>query len=147
MPNLCSQQIVAAPPTNAVPEIENALLAVTVDRKVPISKYWSIVPTSTEFAKKYSVFNKDKTFDSLEMLDKALRASNLLLLVDGSRQRPIKAADDTSAYVAEVIVDMVDADGIPSYIVIAADDCYKCYDETIIAFTFIIHKDMHDMLL
>ena len=81
------------------------------------------------------------------MLDKALRASNLLLLVDGSRQRPIKAADDTSAYVAEVIVDMVDADGIPSYIVIAADDCYKCYDETIIAFTFIIHKDMHDMLL
>ena len=145
-----SQHIEAATSSSVMPEIGIAPLVVTADRRVPISKYSSIVTTSAEIAKKFCVSNKDKTFESLDMLDKALRASNLLSLVDGARKRPTKAADNTSGYVADVIVDTVNADGMPSYIVIASDDCYKYYDETIIAFTFMmsmIHKDMHHMQL
>ena len=44
----------------------------------------------------------------------------------------------------------VDDGGKPSYIVAAADDCYKYYKESIVAFTFMmsmIHKDMHHLLL
>ena len=150
MPNLIKQRLVAALSSIAYPEVENAPQAVTADCRVPISKYCSIVPTSTEIAKKYSVSRKDKNFDNLDMVDKALRASNLLSLVDGSRKRLIKAADNKSGCLTGAIVDTVDADSMPSYIVIAADDCYKYYDETIIAFTFklsMIDKDMHHMLL
>ena len=94
--------------------------------------------------------HKDKSFENLEMLDKALRASNLLSLVDGSRKRPTQTDDNTSGYIAEAIVNTVDSGGLPSYIVIAADDCYKYYEESIIAFTFMmsmVHKDMHHLLL
>ena len=138
-----SHQIVTAPVSIVMPETEIAPLNVTADRRVPVSKYFSVVITSTDIA-------KDKSVDNLEMLEKALRASNLLSLVDGSRKRPTHTADNTSGYIAEAIVHTVDSDGIPSYIVIAADDCYKYYDETIITFTFLmsmVHKDMHHMLL
>ena len=67
-------------------ETRNAQPTVTADRRVKVSKYCSIVPTSTKIAKKHSVSSKDKDFDNIDMLDKALRASNLLSLVDGSRR-------------------------------------------------------------
>ena len=38
--------------------------------------------TSTEIAKKHRVSNKNKYFDNLDMLDKVLRAFNLLSPVD-----------------------------------------------------------------
>lgn len=123
LPMLYSQHIDAAPLSSVMPEIENAPLVVTADRRVPISKYCSIVQTSTEIAKRHLVSHKDKSFDNLDMLDKALRASNFLSLVDGIRKRPTKAVDNTSGYVAEAIVEIVDADGMPSYIVITTDDC------------------------
>ena len=44
----------------------------------------------------------------------------------------------------------IEADGSNSYIVIAEDDCYKFYAESIIAFTFMLsmtNKDMHHMLM
>ena len=120
---LYSQHIDAAPLSSVMPEIENAPLVVAADRRVPISKYCSIVQTSTEIAKRHLVSHKDKSFDNLNMLNKALRASNLLSLVDRTRKRPTKAVDNTSGYVAEAIVETIDADGMPSYIVITADDC------------------------
>ena len=52
----------------------------TADRRVTISKYSSIVPTSTEIAKKFCVSNKDKNIESLDMLHKAFRASNFLAI-------------------------------------------------------------------
>ena len=84
--DLRSQQIVEASPTIPSVDIRNAPSTVMMDRRVPISKYCSIVPTSTEIAQKTSVSNKDKLFDNIDMFDKALRASNLLSLVDGSRK-------------------------------------------------------------
>ena len=70
--DLRSQQIVEAPSTNNPVEIRNATSTVMMDRRVPISKYLGIAPTSTEIAKKTSVSAKDKTFDNLDMLEKAL---------------------------------------------------------------------------
>ena len=63
---LYSQHIDAAPLSSVMPELENAPLVVTADRRVPISKYCSIVQTSTEITKKHLVSHKDKSFDNLE---------------------------------------------------------------------------------
>ena len=79
-----------------------------------------------------------------------LLASNLLSLVDGSRKRPTPTADNMTGYLADALIMTVDAGGLPSYIVAAADDCYKYYKESIVAFTFMmsmVHKDMHHLLL
>ena len=112
--------------------------------------YFSIVTTSSEIAKKFIVSHKDKNFENLKMLDKALRASELLSLVDGSRLRPSSTTDNTTGYKADSLIMTVDAGGMPSYIVAAADDCYKYHKESIVAFTFMlsmVHKDMHHLLL
>ena len=83
-----TQHIMAASSNITSVKSGNARPTVMADRRVKISKYCSIVPTSTEIAKKYSVSSKDKDFDNIDMLAKALRASNLLSLVDGSRRKP-----------------------------------------------------------
>ena len=73
--NLIIQQVIAASSDINSTESRNATSTVMMDRRVPFSKYCSIALTSTEIAKKASVSNKDKTFDNLEMLEKALGAS------------------------------------------------------------------------
>ena len=75
--DLCSQQIVEASSNIESVDTEIAPSTVTVDRRVRLSKHCGIVQTSTEIAKKYSVSNKDKTFDNLDMMNKAFRTSNL----------------------------------------------------------------------
>ena len=141
-----TQHIVAAS-SNVTPGESGNVMA---DRRVKNSKYCSIVPTSTEIAKKFSVSSKDKDLDNMDMLDKALRASNLLSLVDGSRSKPTVTNLNSSGYSAEVIVTTIEADGSSLYIIIAEDDCCKFYAEFIMAFTFMmsmIKKDMHHMLV
>ena len=59
------------------------------------------------------------------MLDKALRASNLLSLVDGSRKQPDVTSLNDSGYSAESIIATIDAEGSKSSTVIAEDDYYK----------------------
>ena len=115
-------------------DTKNAPPTVTADRRVKVSKYCSIVPTSMEIAKKHSVSSKDKDFDNINMLDKALRASNLLSLVNGSRRKPTVTNLNSSGYSAEAIVTTIEADGGSSYIIIDEDDCYKFYAESIMAF-------------
>ena len=106
-------------------ESQNAPPTVTADRRVKVSKYCSIVPTSMEIVKKHSVSSKDKDFDNIDMLDKALRASNLLSLVDSSRKKPTATNLNSSGYSAKAIVTTIEADGGSSYIIIDEDDCYK----------------------
>ena len=145
-----SQHIAEASSTITLIETRNAPPTVTADRRVKVSKYCSIVPTSTEIAKKYSVSSKVKDFDNIDMLDKALRASNLLSLVDGSRRKPNVTKLSSSGYSEEAIVTTIEADGSSSYIIIAEGDCYKFYAESIMAFTFMtsmIKKDMHHLLV
>ena len=66
-----SHHIELAPLPKVVTELVNATPTVTADCRVPISKYSSIVTTSSEIAKKFIVSHKDKNFENLEMLDKA----------------------------------------------------------------------------
>ena len=142
--DLRSQRIVKASPNINSVDTRNAPSTVMMDRRVPISKYCNIAPTSTEIAKKTSVSNKDKTFDNLEMLEKALRASNLLSIVDGTRMPPDVTPTNSSGYTPEAIMPLIRA-----LTVMAEDDCYKFYADSIVAFTFMISmidKDMHHML-
>ena len=114
-----------------------------------MSKYCSIAQTSTNIAKKTSVSTKDKSFDNIDMLDKALRVSNLLLIVDGSRKQPDVTSLINSGYSAGSIITTIDAEGSKVYTVIAEDDYYKFHADSIVAFTFMlsmINKDMHHML-
>ena len=147
--DLRSQQIIEASSDINSTESRNATSTVMMDRRVPFSKYCSIAPTSTEIAKKTSVSNKDKTFDNLEMPEKALRASNLLSIVDGTRKPPDVTPTNSSGYTPEAIMPLIRADGTRAITVIAEDDCYKFYADSIVAFTFMmsmIDKDMHHML-
>ena len=79
------------------------------------------------------------------MLEKAWRASNLLSLVDGSRRPPDVTEINSSGYTAEAIRPMIKADGSGSLTVVAEDDYYKYYADSIVAYTFMlsmINKDI-----
>ena len=147
--DLSSQQIVEASSNINSVDTRSAPSIVMMDRRVRLSKYCSIVPISTELAKKTSVSNKDKSFDNIDMLDKALRASNLPSLVDRSRKPPDVTTPNSSGYSAESIITTIKADGSRTFTVIAEDDYHKYYADSILAFTFMlsmINKDMHHML-
>ena len=83
------------------------------------------------------------------MLEKALRTSNLLSIVDGTKMPPDVTPTNSSEYTPEAIMPLIRADGTREVTVIAEDDCYKFYADSIVAFTFMmsmIDKDMHHML-
>ena len=147
--NLNTQQLIAALHDINSVELRNATSTVMMDRRVPFPKYCSIAPTRTEIAKKTSVSHKDKTFDNIDMLDKALRASNLLSLADGSGKPPDVNESNCSGYTAEVLKPRIQAHGSSSLTVIAEGDFYKYFADSIVAYTFMlsmINKDMHHML-
>ena len=114
-----SEHVAEASSTITSIETRNAPPTVMADRRVKVSKYCSIVLTGTEIAKKYSVSSKGKDFDNIDMLDKALRASNLLSLVDGSRRKPNATNLNSSGYSEEAIVTTIEADGSSSQKMIA----------------------------
>ena len=143
--NLRTQQIVEASPNINSVDIRNAPSTATMDRRVPMSKYCSIVPTSTEIAKKTSVSNKDKSFDNIDILDKASRASNLLSLADGSRKPPDVTAINCLGYTAGAIKPTIKADDSSSHKVIAEDDYYKYFADSIVAYTFMLSMMNKDM--
>ena len=116
--DLNTQQVIATSQDTNSTEIKNATPTVMVDRRVPLSTYCSIAPTSTEIAKKTSVSHKDKIFDNIDMLEKALRASNLLSLADGSRRPPDINDLNCSGYTAEAIKPTIKADGSRSLTVV-----------------------------
>ena len=62
MPMVDSHHIVQAPLTKVVSDVENATPTVTADCRVPNSKNFSIVTTSSEIAKKFVVSQKGKNF-------------------------------------------------------------------------------------
>ena len=143
--NLNTQQLIAALHDINSVELRNATSTVMMDRRVPFPKYCSIAPTRTEIAKKTSVSHKDKTFDNIDMLDKALRASNLLSLADGSGKPPDVNESNCSGYTAEVLKPRIQAHGSSSLTVIAEGDFYKYFADSIVAYTFMlsmINKDM-----
>ena len=67
---------------------------------------------STDIANKVSISSLDKHFDNIEMLAKALDASCVLSLVDGTRSIPRATTSNSSGYSAKSIVSVEDPDGI-----------------------------------
>ena len=73
----------------------------------------------------------------------------MLSIVDGTRMPPDVTPTNSSGYTPEAIMPLIRADGTRALTVIAEDDCYKFYADSIVAFTFtmsMIDKDMHHML-
>ena len=88
----------------------------------------------------------DKHFDNIEMLAKALDASCVLSLVDGTRAIPRVTTSNSSGYSAKSIVSVEDPDGIYNNVVIDEDDCHRCYAEKLLAFNFMITMINKDVL-
>ena len=61
---------------------------VKLEKSVPHGKYQKVTLISTDLSTKFKFSFNDKSFDNLNALSKALGASNLLSLVDGSRLIP-----------------------------------------------------------
>ena len=73
----------------------------------------------------------------------------MLSIVDGTRKPPDVTPTNSSGYTPEAIMPLIRAEGTRALTVIAEDDCYKFYTDSIVAFTFMmsmIDKDMHHML-
>ena len=118
-----------------------------------VSKYTiqsiAIVQSSTGIANKISISSSDKHFDNIEILVKALDASCVLSLVDGTRAIPRATTSNSSGYSAKLIVSVEDPDGICHNVVIDEDDCYRHYAEKLVAFNFMItmiNKEMSHIL-
>ena len=56
-----------------------------LERSVPHGKYQKVTLISTDLSTKFKISFNDKSFDNLNAISRALGASNLLSLVDGSR--------------------------------------------------------------
>ena len=101
---------------------------------------------STDIANKVSISSLDKHFDNIEMLAKALDASCVLSLVDGTRSIPRATTSNSSGYSAKSIVSVEDPDGIYHNVVMDEDDYYRYYAEKLLAFNFMINMINKDML-
>ena len=70
----------------AQPLAWSALSPTTVEsRRVPVAKYLKLTQSSLNIVNKFSVSLGDKTFENVNQLGKALKASCLYTLADGSR--------------------------------------------------------------
>ena len=96
--------------------------------------------------KALSISSLDKHFDNIEMVAKALDASCVLSLVDGTRAIPRATTSNSSGYSAKSIVSVEDPDEIYHNVVIDKDDCYGYYAEKLLAFNFMITMINKDML-
>ena len=71
---------------------------VKLEKSVPHGKYQKVTLISSELSTKFRISSTDKSFDNLNALARALGASNLLSLVDGSRLIPQPSANNAYRY-------------------------------------------------
>ena len=86
------------------------------------------------------------SISTLTILAKALDASCVLPLVDGTRAIPRATTSNSSGHSAKSIVPVEDPDGIHHNVVMDEDDCYRYYAEKLLAFNFMITMINKDML-
>ena len=71
---------------------------VKLERSVPHGKYQKVTLIRTDLSTKFKISFNDKSFDNLNALSRALGASNLLSLVDGSRLIPQRSENNANGY-------------------------------------------------
>ena len=129
-----------APPIVPTPTIPST----SVEERVAIVKYAKTTQISTDLVTKLSLSASDKNCDNLVHLDEALKASDVLTLVNGSRPLPVPTPLNPSGY-TPTIVTPATFDGKPMYIVIDEDDIFRYNAENKICMLLIqriLNKDM-----
>ena len=119
-------------------------------RRVPLAKYIKLTQISVDIAKKCSVSLGDKTFENLNELKKALRASCLLTLAEGSRLQPVSTVNNVGGYTPQSILVMSNYEGMPRNIIVEEDDCFKYHSDNLAALTLItsmVKPDMHHLII
>ena len=96
---------------------------------MPVAKYLKLTQSSLDIANKFSVSLGEKTFENVNQLEKALKASCLYTLADRSRLQPV---------------------GIPRNTIIEEDDCFEYHSDnsaTLTLFSTIIKPDMNHLII
>ena len=121
----------------------------TDNRFVQHSQYKKISLISSELSVKFKISSVDKSFDNLHALSRALDASNLLALVDGSRLIPVQMVNNLNGYTPKVITANLDPLSLNKYTVLDEDDIGLYAHDESTAFNFMIsflHVDMKHIL-
>ena len=120
------------------------------DRFVQHSQYKKISLISSELSVKFKISSADKSFENLHALSRALDASNLLALVDGSRLIPVQTVNNLNGYSPKVITANLDPlSFVNKYTVLDEDNIGLYAHDEGAAFNFMIsflHVDMKHIL-
>ena len=122
----------------------------TESRRVPVAKYLKLTQSSLDIANKYCVSLGDKTFENVNQLEKALKASCLYTLADVSRLQPVPTTNNIGGYTPPSILVVLTSAGIPRNIIIEEDDCFKYhsdYSATLTLFSTMTKADMHHLII
>ena len=112
-------------PTTTTPVVPTPNISSTsVEDRVAIVKYAKTTQISTDLVTKHSLSASDKNCDNLVHLDKALKASDVLTLANGSLPLPVPTPLNPSGY-SPTIVTPATFDGKLTYIVINEDDIFR----------------------
>ena len=110
---------------------------VKLEKSVPHGKYQKVTLISIDLSTKFKFLFNDKSFDNLNALSRALGASNLLSLVDGSRLIPRQSDNNVNGYTPSSITVSSDLLNLNRNVVIDEDDIYRYAEEETTAFRFI----------
>ena len=117
---------------------------------MPVAKYLKLTQSSLDIANKFCVSLGDKTFKNVNQLEKALKASCLYTLVDGSRLQPVPTPNNIGGYTPPSILVVLTSQGVPRNIIIEEDDCFKYHSDnsaTLTLFSTMIEPDMHHLII
>ena len=110
---------------------------VKLERSVPHGKYQKITLISSELSTKFRISSTDKSFDNLTALARALGASNLLSLVDGSRLIPEPSTNNANGSTPSSITESDDPLSLNRFVIVDEDDIFRYAEEETTAFRFI----------
>ena len=110
---------------------------VKLEKSVLHGKYQKGTLISSELSTKFRISSTDKSFDNLTALARALGASNLLSLVDGSRLIPEPSTNNANGSTPSSITESDDPLSLNRFVVVDEDDIFRYAEEETTAFRFI----------
>ena len=108
-----SQHTTAAAITAQLVPLAAPLPTTIESRRVPVAKYLKLTQSSLDIANKFCVSLGDKTFENVNQLEKALKASCLYTLADGSRLQPVPTTNNIGRYTPPSILVVLTSAGVP----------------------------------
>ena len=145
-----SQHTTAAAITAQLVPLAAPLPTTIESRRVPVAKYLKLTQSSLDIANKFCVSLGDKTFENVNQLEKALKASCLYTLADGSRLQPVPTTNNIGGYTPPSILVVLTSAGVPRNINSEEDDCFKYQSDnlaTLTLFSIMIKPDMNHLII